>query len=227
VDEQVAIDWLATLPGVASGTAFISVDAGGENQIIVDRGANGKLDAAYVTAALAALLPATDVVLVGLESPLGAAVAALRAAAAAGVRSLLNPSPIASDFPWGEIAIDTVIVNERECAEIFGSPEPAALIGRSVRHLVVTRGAAPTLLVSATGVQAVPTYPVEPRDTVGAGDTFAGVVAACLAEKAEWGDALRLANVAAALSTLAPGAQTAIPRRMDVLAVPVRHGSQV
>jgi ribokinase len=140
---------------------------------------------------------------------------------------LLNPSPIASDFPWGEIAIDTVIVNERECAEIFGSPEPAALIGRSVRHLVVTRGAAPTLLVSATGVQAVPTYPVEPRDTVGAGDTFAGVVAACLAEKAEWGDALRLANVAAALSTLAPGAQTAIPRRMDVLAVPVRHGSQV
>jgi ribokinase len=77
VDEQVAIDWLATLPDVATGTAFISVDARGENQIIVDRGANGMLEAAHVTAALAALLPSTDVMLVGLESPLDAAVAAV------------------------------------------------------------------------------------------------------------------------------------------------------
>ena len=218
VDEQVAIDWLATLPDVATGTAFISVDARGENQIIVDRGANGMLDAAHVTAALAALLPSTDVMLVGLESPLDAAVAALRAAESAGVRSLLNPSPIAHDFPWGEVAIDTVIVNEHECAEIFGAPEPAALIGRGVRHLVVTRGAVPTLLVSVTGVQLVPAFSVEPRDTVGAGDTFAGVLAARLAEGAEWGDALWRANVAAAMSTLAPGAQTAMPHRAAVLA---------
>jgi ribokinase len=220
VDEQVAIGWLATLSGLATGTAFISVDAHGENEIIVDRGANGVLAAAHVTAALAALLPSTDVVLVGLECPLDAAVAALRAAAAAGVRSLLNPSPIAPDFPWGEVAIDTVVVNENECAEIFGAPEPAALIGRGVRHLVVTRGGVPTLLVSATGVQSVPTYPVEPRDTVGAGDTFAGVLAARLAEGAEWGDALWRANVAAALSTLAAGAQTAMPHRAEVLAAP-------
>ena len=85
-----------------------------------------------------------------------------------------------------------------------------------VRHLVVTQGAAPTLLVTAAGVRSVPTFPVEPRDTVGAGDTFAGTLAARLAEGADWDGAIGWANVAAALSTLASGAQTAMPGRADV-----------
>ena len=55
-----------------------------------------------------------------------------------------------------------------------------------------------------------------PRDTVGAGDTFAGTLAALRAEGQDWELALRQANVAAALSTLALGAQAAMPRRADV-----------
>ncbi len=217
--EGIRGEWVATLSGVPTGAAFICVDARGENQIIVDRGANGRLTAAAVERALAALLPATDVLLVGLECTRDVAFAALRAAAAADVRSVFNPSPVAPDFPWGDVPIDTVIVNEHECAEIFGAPGPAALVQRGVRHLVVTQGAEPTLLVTAAGVRAVATYPVTPRDTVGAGDTFAGTLAARLAEGAEWDLALRCANVAAALSTLGSGAQTPIPRRAEVAAV--------
>ena len=217
--ETIATDWVEELPGVATGAAFICVGPRGENQILVDRGANGRFAASQVAKALTAVLPSTDVLLVGLECPLEVAVAALRAAAAAGVRSVFNPSPVVAGFPWGEVAIDTVIVNEHECAEIFGPPEVAALARRGVRHLVVTQGAAPTLWVSAAGVQSVPTYPVEPRDTVGAGDTFAGTLATRLAEGAGWKEALWRANVAAALSTLAPGAQTAMPRRTEVEAV--------
>jgi ribokinase len=214
--EQVGTEWVAVLPGVATGAAFICIDPRGENQIVVDPGANGRVTAALVTAALAAVLPATNVLLVGLECPLEAAVAALRAAAAAGVRSVFNPSPVVPEFPWGEVAIDTVIVNEHECAAIFGAPEPAALARRSVRHLIVTQGAEPTLLITAAGVQTVATHPVVPRDTVGAGDTFAGTLAARLAEGAGWDDALRAANIAAALSTLGSGAQTPIPKRAEV-----------
>ena len=214
--ERVGTECVAVLPGVATGAAFICIDLRGENQIVVDPGANGRVTAALVTTALAAVLPATKVLLVGLECPLEAAVAALRAAAAAGVRSVFNPSPVVPEFPWGEVAIDTVIVNEHECAAIFGAPEPAALARRGVRHLIVTQGAEPTLLITAAGVQTVATHPVVPRDTVGAGDTFAGTLAARLAEGASWDDALRAATTAAALSTLGSGAQTPIPKRAEV-----------
>jgi 2-dehydro-3-deoxygluconokinase len=65
----------------------------------------------------------------------------------------------------------------------------------------------------------IATHPVTPRDTVGAGDTFAGTLAARLAEGADWDLAVRCANVAAALSTLGSGAQSPIPRREAVEAV--------
>ncbi len=214
--EGVGADWVTSVGGVATGAAFITVDARGENQIIVDRGANGRLTVAAAERALAALLPTTDVLLVGLECPLEVAVAALRAAEAAGGRSVFNPSPVVPAFPWGELRIDTVIVNEHECAAIFGAPEPTALERRGVRHLVVTRGAEPTLLVTTAGVRSIATHSVVPRDTVGAGDTFAGTLAARLAEGADWAEALHVANIAAALSTLGTGAQTPIPRRAEV-----------
>ena len=123
-----------------------------------------------------------------------------------------------------------MIVNEHECGECFGHP-PAELwalpeLGlkellraRGVRHIVVTQGAEPTLLVAENMRLAVPTHSVAPRDTVGAGDVFAGTLAAELAGGRDWESALRHANVAAALSTLALGAQAAMPKRAAVEAI--------
>jgi ribokinase len=81
---------------------------------------------------------------------------------------------------------------------------------------VITQGADVTLLLATTAVWRVPTYPVTPRDTVGAGDTFAGALADQLAAGFVWERALRHANIAAALSTLAIGAQAAMPTRAAV-----------
>ncbi|MEO6246070.1 MAG: PfkB family carbohydrate kinase, partial [Opitutaceae bacterium] len=156
-----------------------------------------------------------------------AAVAALKLAAKIGVRAVLNASPTAAEFPWGDVAIDTVIVNELECRDVCGlAPAELAALASAARtarlselrigHLVVTQGAEPTLHVFAENVAEVPVFPVQPRDTVGAGDTFAGALAAELAAGRAWAVALRYANVAAALSTLAVGAQTAMPRRAEV-----------
>jgi ribokinase len=208
---------------VATGTAHVYVDARGENLIVVDQGANARIDVSR----LPARLPEVDVLLVQLECPLAAAVEALRMAGAAGVRSVLNASPSTPAFPWGQVVVDTVIVNEHECAACFGSSPaelrtlPAAarrtlLADRKVTHLVVTQGAEPTLHATAEGIEIVPTYRVQPRDTVGAGDMFAGALAARLAAGCDWRDALWNANVAAALSTLAIGAQAAMPTRAEV-----------
>lgn len=229
--EREGIDTRAVLRSKddASGTAHVYVDAKGENQIVVSRGANRRLDAAAVAAALEDKLRAGDVLAVGLEIPAAAAAEALRCGARQGVRTVFNPSPIDPAFTWGSTEIDTVIVNEHECAAWFEhapsglrdlapGARQALLRRRAVRHLIVTQGGEPTLRIWADGVQTVATHPVKPVDTVGAGDTFAGALAAQLAAGADWPEALAYANVAAALSTLTPGAQTGIPTRARVAA---------
>ena len=215
---------------LATGAAHVYVDPQGENLIVVDRGANQGLDATAVRNAFDEAREKFDVLLTQLECPLEATVAGLRHAAARRVRTLLNASPSNPRFPWGEVAIDTVIVNEHECGDCF-SHSPAELWAlpetelkevlrvRAVRHIVVTQGAEPTLLVAENVRLAVPTHPVVPRDTVGAGDMFAGTLAAELAGGRDWEEALRHANVAAALSTLALGAQAAMPTRAAVEAI--------
>jgi ribokinase len=54
---------------------------------------------------------------------------------------------------------------------------------------------------------------VEPLDTVGAGDTFAGTLAVHLAEGDPLERAIQFANCAAALATLKLGAQGSTPTR--------------
>lgn len=224
--EGIDAQYVAACSGVATGAAHVYVDAKAENLIVVDRGANARLE----VGPLATMRPLPDVLVVQLECPLAAAVAALEWAVRAGVRSVLNASPVAPDFPWGRVAVDTVIVNEHECAESFGvAPEQlwkmedaernAFLAERKLGHIVVTQGREPTLCISRCHRLSIPTYALEPIDTVGAGDTFAGALATQLAEQRDWAEALRHANIAAALSTLASGAQTAMPHRARVDAI--------
>jgi ribokinase len=225
--EQIDASWVTTVPESPTGSAQIYVDHHADNCIVVHRGANARLDAAMVEKALAAVLPNTDVLSVSLECPPETAGAALRLAVRHEVRAILNASPVHDGLAWAEFPASAVIVNEHECHACFALT-PAQLAessvalrtewfrARNVRRLIVTRGAEPTLCVTAESIHAIPTLAVQPCDTVGAGDTFAGVLAAQLAEGADWVHAIRHANVAAALSTLAAGAQTAMPTRKAV-----------
>ena len=223
--EKIDVSRVSQVAGVSTGTAHVYVDAAGENLIVVDPGANARLDATIAEAAMSE----AGVLLVQLEAGLSAAVGALRGAARHGVRAILNASPSHADFPWGAFPIDTLLVNQHECheccactpteLETFREAERSQLLDRlRVNHLVITRGAASTLHLTADRVTSIPTMAVKPVDTVGAGDTFAGALAAELAAGREWEEALRHANTAAALSTLTLGAQAAMPRRAEVLA---------
>lgn len=218
-----------------TGKAFINVDAQGENQIIVVAGANAKLTAADVRAQ-AVLIRAARVLLVQLEVPLPAVLAAMRVANSAGVPVVFNPSPLRKDFPWGRVDLDTVIVNELEARQIFGAAAARfesksrirreALARHRVRRLLVTRGPQPTICFTAEAVLEVPALRVTPVDTVGAGDAFAGTFAAHLASGRDWSEAVAWANAAGALTTLKPGAQEAMPTRaasQRALAIENRH----
>jgi ribokinase len=89
-------------------------------------------------------------------------------------------------------------------------------MGDWARHhdqtVIVTLGAAGAIAATAAGQRlAVPSLPVEPVDTVGAGDTFCGYLAAGLDGGLDLEAAMRRAAVAASLACLHPGAQPAIP----------------
>ena len=215
--------------GLPSGTAYIYVDKQGENMILVDSGATTKLNAEVVARYLPGMLQKSAAVLLPLELPLDAALETLHLADEFGVRSILNASPVPSDFPWGKYPIDTVIVNEHECLALFGeTPSVLAslpmqerrylLTQRKICNLVITQGADPTVMLSERETVFTKNRVVAPLDTVGAGDTFAGTLAAQIAKgAADWSAMISLAGMAATLSTLKLGAQSAMPTYEEVL----------
>jgi ribokinase len=199
--------------GASTGAATIAVDDAGENFILVDAGANGRLAAGDVRRFCGIIENATVVVL-QLEVPLPAVLETMRIAAAAGVAVVFNPSPWRADFPWREMKLHSVIVNEGEAAAWLGAPRfPTEA---RIERLIVTQGAGPTLGITADATVSVAPPKVQPVDTVGAGDAFAGAYAVALAEGQSLGDALRFANAAGALATQRAGAQEALPDRRAV-----------
>lgn len=216
--EGVNCSSLNTVRG-GTGTAFISVDAQGENQIVVILGANAGLTPPSVKMQRSRIA-VTKLLLLQLELPLESVLDAIHIANEARVPVILNASPVRADFPWGEVTIDVLILNETETASVFGAADPEqwkdSLSAKRIRHLITTRGGKSTLIVSKTAVHEVPAHPVTLVDTVGAGDSFAGAFAAHYGEGIAIEEAVRWANTAAALSTLKSGAQEGVPRRGDV-----------
>jgi ribokinase len=208
-----------------TGTATIAVEDSGENHIIVNPGANARLTAAHVRQQ-AALIAEAKVLLLQLETPVASVTEALRIAAQHHVPVVLNPSPIHPDFPWGKHPIHSLIVNEGEARAIFGKRALTsstswrkALEKYAINRVIITRGSAPTQAILQSGADLeIPTLRVNPIDTVGAGDSFAGAYAYCLANKQELPFCLRYANTAGALATLKPGAQEAIPSGAQIKA---------
>ncbi|WP_395733289.1 ribokinase [Prosthecobacter sp.] len=193
-----------------TGSAFIAVDDQGENSIIVNAGANHAITPKDIEKH-AGLIRGADALLLQLECPLAVVQRAAEIARDAGVRVVLNPSPLSAEYLVARFAVDVLIVNEGEAAQI--TPE-RNLTEAMCRHLIITRGAESTLSITEDGVEEITPPKVTPVDTVGAGDTFAGAFAVASGEGR--GDAIRFANAAGALATLKAGAQPAIPMRGEI-----------
>ena len=208
--------------GETNGTALILVYEDGDNSIAVYPGAGAGLTATHVQTATGMLAHAR-VVMASCEVPLAATLAAFEIARAHGVLTLLNPAPATPlpDALWP--LVDVLTPNEGELLMLADAPdiETAALrlLQRGVGALVVTLGERGCALFRPDAVPLwVPGHAMQVVDTIGAGDTFTGTLAAQLAQQSPWPQALRWANAAAALSTQAQGAVTAMPARSQVQA---------
>jgi ribokinase len=180
--------------GESSGVAQILVYDDGDNSIAVCPGAGAGLSAQHVEAARPALL-ACRVVMASCEVPLAATERAFQIAREAGALTLLNPAP-ARPLPDALIALtDLLTPNESEVRLLAGMAADAplhlaaqALLARGAAAVLVTLGAGGCVLYRAAQTPvSLKGRRMEVADTIGAGDTFTGALAAALAR----GDACR------------------------------------
>jgi ribokinase len=186
-------------PACTTGHALILLDRHGENCIVVVGGANDRLGPPD----LARLQPAPgDVVLLQWEVPTAVVAAAAGIASSAGATVVVNPSPFRQEGAAALLAdCDVIVVNEHEA----GMLRSAGLAPRSV---IVTSGpdgarwledGRPDVIGVARDVPVI--------DTTGAGDAFAGALAAALARGENRAKALDDALAAGAAAVGWLGAQ--------------------
>ena len=204
--------------GVATGVATIFVGSGGENSILIVKGANDRLTPADIEAAAPDLL-GCDLILLQLEIPIETTYSTVEWARRNGRRVLLNPAPAAPSLAFERIAgVDFFVPNQTELAILTGAPTATAaeaetaarrLVERGMRSVVVTLGADGALLVTREASVPIASVPVVPRDTTGAGDAFIGAFAYHQAIGLDVAAALGRASAYAAHSVTREGAQQA------------------
>src|SRR3954469_4247259 len=215
----VDVSALATLDREATGVALILVDETGENSIAVAGGANTALSSVQVRTALKRLsLKKEDVVLVGHEIRTGATHEALRLGRLAGAKTILNPAPASGLSGPTLLLADILTPNDGELGVLAGADgSPSARAKRLLgpepgsRAVLVTLGSSGALLVAGRQARAIHAPRVEAVDTVGAGDTFNGALAAALADGLDLATAARRAVVAASLAVTRAGAREGMP----------------
>jgi ribokinase len=215
---------MATDPVNPSGIALITVDANGENCIVVAPGANASLVPGDLHNAEERIKNASWI-LMQLEIPLETVEFVAGLAAVHHIPVILNPAPARAlpDELLREIFILTP--NQKEAEMLTGIPildrsgaEAAAkaLAGKGVKIVIITMGKAGALLLDNKRFEWVPAPEVTAVDSTAAGDVFCGALTVALSEGNSIKEAVVFACAAAALSVTRMGAQTSAPIRSEV-----------
>jgi len=201
--------------GLSSGVAPIFVEPNGQNRILVVKGANDAVKPADVDAA-ADVLQSADCIVLQFEIPVDTVYYTVRFARKHGIRCILNPAPAQPVDVAALRDLDYFVPNESEAEAITGltvkSVDEAKICARKlveggIRRVIITLGANGSLLATRDETAHIPPFPVQSIDSTGAGDAFIGSFAVFLAEGVPEKEALRRANLYAALSTTGIGTQ--------------------
>lgn len=149
-------------------------------------------------------IAAADILLLQHEVPETVNEQAVRLAQKHGVRVILNPAPFQPVLQAVAEGVYAVTPNEQEAKGLKGLTFP----------LTVTTLGDKGCLINDT--EHVPALPVTAVDTTGAGDTFNGILAVCIAEGMPLTEACRWAVAGSGLSVSRPYVLDAIPWRDEI-----------
>ncbi len=196
---------VAVRQGVATGTAVITVDAAGENTIVISGGANATLTPEDLPATA---FDGAGVLGLCLEVSIEVVLAAARAGRAAGATVLTNLSPFGA-VPQELLDLtDVLLVNEHEAAELGDHGVARSIVTRGGAGCTVHDGDADPVDVGAVRV--------EPVDTTGCGDAFMGAMALRLDAGDSLLEAARFAVGVGAYAATKPGAQASYPTTSEL-----------
>ena len=224
-DGQWAIDRLANfgvetthirIVDVPTAHAIVMIDEAGENQIVIFPGANRAQDTDAIEAALHQA-SARDWLM--LQNETSHQVEAARIARARGMQVAYSAAPFDAGAVQAVLPhVDLLIMNAVEAAQLSDGLGKA-LSDIPVSRILITKGAngADWIDRDSGETVSVPAFPVDPVDTTGAGDTFAGYTVAGLALGLPPAEALTRAAAASALAVTKEGTADAIPSLQEVL----------
>jgi ribokinase len=207
--------YVKQVQGVSSGVAPIFVEPSGQNRILVVKGANDEIKPVDVDAA-GDMLRSVDCIVLQFEIPVETVYYTIAFARKHGIRCILNPAPAQAVDMAALKELDYFVPNEHEAETITGAPVKtvddakncaAKLLAGGVRRVIITLGANGALLTRHEGNEHVAAFPVNCIDSTGAGDAFIGSFAVFLGEGIAEKEAVRRANLYAALSTTGVGTQ--------------------
>ncbi len=181
--------------------AVITTDRNGDNRVLVYRGA--ELDENDVKL-FANEIKTADILLINNEVPISVNEKAVQIAKDNGVRVVLNPAPQRIHGCAFLKNIDLFTPNEYETDGL-----------EDYQNVIVTLGDK-GCLIRKTG-ELIPAFKVEKViDTTGAGDTFNGVLCACLSVGVDIKAACQTANIAAAMKVGGKYILNSIPSRAEI-----------
>ncbi|WP_240842088.1 cysteine-rich CWC family protein [Acidaminobacter sp. JC074] len=194
-----------------SGQAFIQVDQEGENNIVTIGGANYDLSIQWIDDHLEEILE-HDVFLFSLEIPQDLVLYLMEILEKHHKLIILDPAPFANFHVKMLDYTDYITPNNSEYEQIKSYLKPS-------HHVIVKRGEKGSKYIHNEISINIPPYPVKAIDTVGAGDTFNAAFCFALVFNYTIEDALMTSNIAGAMATTKPGAQTGMPSLQELLRI--------
>lgn len=218
----VGTDGLTVCEG-STGVASITV-CGGDNFIILDEGANAKLDRSVIDAHLD-LLQWADIVILQFEIPMETVLHTAKRAKGFGKMTIVNPAPMKA-FPkelleytdlFAPNETETQLLLNKDVRDGGWKDAVRAVQAMGCREVLITLGSKGCIYSAGGEIHTHGIVESSVVDTTAAGDSFIGGIAAALAEGKPMREAVRFATYASSITVSRPGAGKSIPSRQEVL----------
>ena len=209
-----------------TGMAIISVNAEGNNSIVVVPGSNMNITKEDIQKCRATIIN-SEVIVAQFETPIESTMEAFKIAKINGVMTVLNPAPASRICDELMGLTDIIIPNETEAESITNikvenleTAKKAAekFLNKGVKYVIITLGDKGAALISKQQSILIPAYKIKAVDTTAAGDGFIGALVTKL--NISVGDnnmfnalkeAIQFGNKVSSLIVQKQGAQTSLP----------------
>lgn len=205
---------------VDTGTALINVDKTGQNEIVLDHGANYAITIQDIDDNIE-LLDECDILILQMEIPQKVNEYAIKKAKEKGVFVILNPAP--SEFEVEDILdkVDLFVPNENEILRYSTKDnlKEAAdeLLDKNVGSVIITLGENGSEYFSKTENVKQDAIKVNVVDTTSAGDSYIGAMAVMLDKKKSIKEAMEFATKASSKTVTRKGSGESIPTIDEIM----------